>query len=140
MSGAQSQQLQVSNFDHMTQHLHGFTHEFQHCRNISAIESGTALLDAINGLRTQMDQLSAQISNVKREAGDVKRHVGDVTRDLDDLGRRITNFDRNNIIRLENNGKVDEKAAIAPLVNTTTGEEIVRSPATFRDFDDLRGK
>ncbi|KAJ3455898.1 hypothetical protein MRS44_017380 [Fusarium solani] len=134
MSGAQSQQLQVFNFGRMTQHLQGFTHEFQHCRNISAIESGTALLDAINGLRTQMDQLSTQISDVKREVGDVKRQVGDVTRDLDDLGRRITNS------KLENNGKVDENAAIAPLVNMTTGEEIVRFPATFRDFDDLRGK
>lgn len=91
MSGAQSQQLQVFNFGRMTQHLQGFTHEFQHCRNISAIESGTALLDAINGLGTQMDQLSTQISDVKREVGDVKRQVGDVTRDLDDLGRRITN-------------------------------------------------
>ncbi|KAJ4130541.1 hypothetical protein NW754_009593 [Fusarium falciforme] len=87
-----------------------------------------------------MDQLSDQISDVKREVGDVKRQVGDVTRALDDLGRRITNSDRNNIIRLENNGEVDENAAIAPLVNVTTGEEIVRCPATFSDFDNLRGK
>ncbi|RSL42777.1 hypothetical protein CEP54_015368 [Fusarium duplospermum] len=95
MSGAQSQQLQVPNSDRMAKHLHRFTDEFQHCGSISAIESGTALLDAINGPRTQMDQLSAQlcaqISDVKREVGDVKHQVGNVTQGLCDLGRRITN-------------------------------------------------
>ncbi|RMJ19088.1 hypothetical protein CDV36_001210 [Fusarium kuroshium] len=91
-----SSQPQVLNSDHM------FTDDFQHCRSIFPIESDTALLDATNGLRNQMDQLSAQLStrisdvkrevgNLKYDVGDVKRQAGDVTWGLDDLGRGITN-------------------------------------------------
>ncbi|KAJ4322136.1 hypothetical protein N0V84_004971 [Fusarium piperis] len=134
--------VHVPNFDLMTQHLQGFTDEFKHCRNLSAVESTTTLLAAINGLKTQMEQLSAQFSvqigEVKQEVGDLKQEVGDIKRDLGSLNRRMTNSDRNNVIRLENSGEKNANDVIRPLVNLETGEEIAGFPASISDLDRLR--
>ncbi|RMI98409.1 hypothetical protein BHE90_016878 [Fusarium euwallaceae] len=124
--------LPTPNFDVMIQHLQGFTDEFGHCRNLPSVDTGAAVLDAINGINAQLEQLNQNQRQLSAQVDDVSRDLGNK---IERLGQRLGYSDLNSMIRLENSSATRSNAEITPLVNVETGEDITPFPATVGDVD-----